>query len=84
MCRYLSLRGSSFLDFEVISLLVLKYMDIRESTINNLNLLKCLKLSYVVCDNHQVVLVNNDVKIVRFTFPLKAPNDTLDTYDMYK
>ena len=61
LVKYLSLRGSSFVDFEPENLLSLEFIDIRGTKIKNLNLKKCVHLKLVVADPHQLVLVNDGV-----------------------
>ena len=61
LVKYLSLRGSSFVDFEPENLLSLQYVDIRSSNINNIDLRACSQLKLVVADLHQNVYVSDGV-----------------------
>ena len=79
MCRYLNLRGSSFISIDAKSLHSLEFIDIRETMIMRLNLVECVSLKVVISDPCQLVLVNKWVKVAYFTVPCKPSDAALDT-----
>ena len=83
MCKYLSLRGSQFIDFQVDQLHSLEFIDIRETNIINFDLKSCSQLRLVIADSSQNVIVNDDVEVIPFTFPAAAPNGIMDTQSIF-
>ena len=79
LCKYLNLRGSSIVNFEVSHLLSLVFIDIRSTKITNLDLRKCPALQLAVTDNDQVIIVNSGVKVTEYTLPVKSPVRVYDT-----
>ena len=79
--QYLSLRDSSFTDFDADALLSLEFIDIRGSNIDHFNGMKCRRLRQVVADSWQTVSVNDGVEVVEFTLPAEAPDNVHDTAD---
>ena len=55
MCRYLSLRGSSFVNFQVEHFFSLEYFDIRETQIADISVINCYRLKEIIVDSHQVI-----------------------------
>ena len=70
MCKYLSLRGSQFINFKAENLLSLQFIDIMKTRIRKLNLRMCTQLRLVFADRNQKVVVNSSVEIL----PVAAPN----------
>ena len=52
MCRYLNLRGSSFTVFDSHYLFQLEFIDVRDTKLDKLDLLRCSVLKMIVIDLH--------------------------------
>ena len=83
MCKYLSLRGTQFTNFNVNYLLSLEFIDVRESEISSLNLKSCPNFRLVIADPDQQISINDDADIMKFTIPVKAIGSIYDTSGVY-